>query len=123
VHSAGIALDRCVDEGLDLGEVDDLVELLPNLRSLHSQDAAVEVDVLTPRQIGMKSGRHFDQRAETSIDPHEARVRTNDARHDLEERAFTRTVGTDDADDFPTLELKAHVLQSPEFAFAEILLL
>ena len=32
VHPAGVALDRRVEELLDLGEVDDLVELAPDLR-------------------------------------------------------------------------------------------
>src|SRR5437016_623661 len=123
VHSAGITLDRGIDERFNLGEVDDLVELPLDFRILHSQNAAVEVDVLTPRQIGVKTGSHLDQGAETAIDPHEARVGTKDARQDLEERALTRTVGTNDAHDFAAAELKVNVLQSPEFTFAHIRLL
>ena len=57
----GIALDRRVEEFLDLGEGDDLVELPADLGAAHAEDGAVEIDVLAAGQLGMKAGADFEQ--------------------------------------------------------------
>ena len=49
VHAARVALDRRVDEPLDPGELDDLVELRLDLAPAHAEDRAVEEDVLAAR--------------------------------------------------------------------------
>ena len=59
VHAAGVALHRCVDELLDLGEGDDLVELARDLGAAHAEDRPVEVDVLAPAQLRMEAGAHL----------------------------------------------------------------
>src|SRR5262249_51262591 len=100
----------------------DFVELPLDFRILHSQDAAVEVNILAPCQVWMKSGRHLDQGTETAIDLYRSRVWTKDARQDLEEGALARSVRANDAHDFAASELKVNVLQCPEFVFAETLL-
>ena len=46
VHPARVVLDRRVDETLDFGERDDLVELPVDLGLVHAEDRAVQVDVL-----------------------------------------------------------------------------
>ena len=59
VHAAAVALDGGVDELLDAGEVDDLVELAVDLLGAHAQDGAVEVDVLAPGELGVEAGADF----------------------------------------------------------------
>src|SRR5688572_4411426 len=59
VHAARIELDRCIQELLDLGEADDLVELSVDLTSLHAQQGAVQVDVLSTAQLRMKASADF----------------------------------------------------------------
>ena len=68
VHAAGVVLDRRVDEPLDLGEGDDLVELARDLRPAHAEDRAVEVDVLAPGQLGVEAGADLEQRADPAAD-------------------------------------------------------
>ena len=70
LHAAGIALDRRVDELLDPGEVDDLVELSPDLGAAHAEDGAVEIDVLAPGEFGMKAGADFEQAGDAALDGH-----------------------------------------------------
>src|SRR5688572_4919965 len=67
VHAARIPLDGRVKEALNAGEVDDGVELPVNLRLAHTEDRAVEVDVLTTRELGMESRAHLEQRADTPV--------------------------------------------------------
>ena len=58
VHAGRVTLHRGVDELLDLGKGDGLVEptgfleLVVDIGFLHPQDRAVEVDVLPPGQLG-----------------------------------------------------------------------
>src|SRR5882757_1508905 len=54
VHPAGVALDGHVEELLDLGKSDDLIEFAADLRAAHAQDAAVEEDVLAAGELGVE---------------------------------------------------------------------
>ena len=62
VHAAGVALHRRVDELLDVGELDDLVELAFDLGLAHAEDRAVQVDVLASGQLGVEAGADLQQR-------------------------------------------------------------
>ena len=63
-----IALDRRVEELLDLGEGDDLVELAADLGAGHAEDRAVEIDVLAAGQLGMKAGADLEQARDAAAD-------------------------------------------------------
>ena len=63
-----VALDRRVEELLDLGERDDFVELAADLGAGHAQDGAVEKDVLPAGQLGMKAGADFEQAGHAAVD-------------------------------------------------------
>src|SRR5205814_3895592 len=68
VHPRGISAHRQVDELLELGEVDDLVEVLADRRAPQAEDRAVEVDVLASREVGVKAGAELEQRADPAAD-------------------------------------------------------
>ena len=98
VHAARVALDRRVEELLDLGERDDLVELAVDLGPAHAEDRAVEVDVLAAGQLGMKAGADLEQRCRRGRgSPRSPSRRLGDAREDLQQRALARAVAADDA--------------------------
>ena len=67
IHAARVAFDRRVDEALDLGERDDLVELARDLGALHAEDGAVQVDVLAPGQLRVKAGADLEQAADAAV--------------------------------------------------------
>ena len=94
-----VALDRRVEEPLDLGEGDDLVELARDLGARHAEDGAVEVDVLAAGQLGVKAGADFEQarRRGRGSSTRPSR-RLGDARQDLQQRALAGAVAADDAD-------------------------
>ena len=64
LHAARVVLDGGVDEPLDLGEGDDLVELAGDLAPLHAEDGAVQKDVLAAAQLGMEARADFEKRAD-----------------------------------------------------------
>ena len=49
VHPGGVGPHRHVGEGLELGEGDDLVQVLVDVLALEAVDRGVQVDVLPPR--------------------------------------------------------------------------
>src|ERR1041385_7002325 len=62
LHAARIALDRNINESFHLGELDNLIEIPVDLRLLHSKNGAVEINIFSPGQFGMKTGTHLQER-------------------------------------------------------------
>ena len=98
VHPAAVALDRRVEEALDLGEGDDLVELGVDLGLAHAEDGAVQEHVLAAGQLGMEAGADLEERAHAAQDLDAPFGGLRDAREDLQERALAGAVAPDDAD-------------------------
>ena len=61
IHARGIVLDGSIDELVQLGERHDPVELAAYLPFLNPQDGAVQVNVLSTGQLGVKSRAHLQQ--------------------------------------------------------------
>src|SRR6185295_2097391 len=114
VHAARVALHRRVEEPLDLGERDDLVELRGDLRAAHPEDRAVQEDVLAARQLRMKARADLEKARDAPADPDASGRRLGDARQDLQHRGLARAVAADDAEDLAAPDLERHVLQRPE---------
>ena len=114
VHPRGVALHRRVEELLDLGEGDDLVELAVDLHLPHAQDGAVEIDILPAGKLRMETRPHLEQRGDSSSQPDDALGRLRDPAEDLEQGRFARTVAADEPDDLPPLDVEGDVPQGPE---------
>ena len=67
VHAAAVALDRRIEELLDFGEGDDLVEVLLDVAPCHAEHRAVEKDVFSPSEFRVKSGPDFQERPHAPI--------------------------------------------------------
>src|ERR1051325_4879442 len=68
VHAARIAFYRRVQEFVDFGERDDLVKFSFDLATSHAQNCAIQVDVFTAGEFGMKAGAHLEQTADAAKD-------------------------------------------------------
>ena len=115
VHAAGVALHRGVEELLDLGEGDDLVELLRDLRAASCRGS---------RRSG-RCSRGRSARGGSRCRPRAGCRRGRAARpapvvgsvirrQDLQQRALAGPVAADDADHLARLDLEGDVLQRPE---------
>ena len=98
VHARRVVLDRRVDELLEAGERDDLVEALVELLLATSpRIGAVEVDVLPARELGVEARAELEQRRDLArrvvIAPC---VGPQDPRDALEQRALARAVLADE---------------------------
>ena len=68
VHAGRVALHWCVEELLDLGKRDDLVELAPGLAVPHSHHGALQENVLPSCEVLMEPGGDLDERSNASAD-------------------------------------------------------
>src|ERR1700730_3735770 len=108
-------LDRRIEEFLDLGEGDDLVEFAFDLDAAHAEDRAVQEDVFATGQFGMKSGTNLEQAGHTASKCHPPSRRFGYAAQNLEQRAFARAVAADNYQDLRLLDLETDILERPEF--------
>jgi len=115
IHARGIPLDRCVDEFLDAGKVDNRVELARNLGARHSHDRALQIDVLAARQIGVKAGGDLDQRTDASVQLNPTARGSQDLGEELQDGRLAGAVGPDDAERFSRTHLERDVTHRPEF--------
>jgi hypothetical protein len=114
VHPAGVPLDGRVDELADAAELDDVVELRVDLAALHAEDRAVQIRVLTARELRVEAGADLEDAADAAADRRRPLRRRRDAREDLEKRRLAGAVLADEADHLPLLDRERHVLERPE---------
>jgi len=99
---------------VDAGEVDDLIELVGDLRLRHAQDRPVEVDVLAPGQLGVEARAQLKQGRERTRGDDLAVVRHEDPRDALEQGGLARAVLADEPEGRALGNLEGDVLQRPE---------
>ena len=71
VHAGRVGLDRSIDEVLELGEFDNLVEAVGDFALGQAEHDAVDEYVLAAGDLGMEAGTELDQRR----NPARARLR------------------------------------------------
>ena len=114
IHAAAVALHRRVEKSFDFGEVNDLVEFLPDLRPGHPEDRSVQKDVLATGQFRVKAGADLQQACDTAAYDRPSTIRLSDAAEYLEQRRFAGSVPPDNSEHLAALHLEAHVAQGPE---------
>ena len=97
-HPAGIALDRRVDELLDLRKRDDVRQLCVDLGFRHAEDGAVEVDVLAAGHLVMEADADLQHGGDPSFIEDLPPGRRGDPAEELQQRALSRPVLADNAE-------------------------
>ena len=72
VLAGRVALDGRLEQLLDAGELDDVVEAPADVRALQPEDGAVQEDVLAPVQLRMEAGSDLEQRTDAAAHPRHA---------------------------------------------------
>ena len=73
-HARRVVLELEVDELLELGEGDDLVEALARLLAREAEHGRVDQDVLARGQVRVEADAQLDERREPAVDVDRARV-------------------------------------------------
>ena len=111
VHAARVGFDRGVDEVLEFGETDDLVELVVYFLFVEAEHDAVDEDVFAAGDLGMETGAELDQGAHLAGDRHRALGGFGDAGHEFEEGRFAASVLADDTVGGASGNLEADAVQ------------
>src|SRR5215207_8480741 len=114
VLAGAVVLDLVVDEGLELGEGDNLVEVALGLAAAQAEDGRVQVDVLAAGQLAVEAGPQLQQRGDAAPDADRPGGRGQDAGQHLQQRRLARAVGADQPDGLAGPDLQIHVAQGPE---------
>src|SRR5438045_53423 len=109
VHARRIALERCVDEGSEVGKLDDALETVFHFSSREPENYPVEEDVFAPGQLGVKTCTEIDQRGDAALGAYLAVGRAADTRQQLEQRGLACTVVADEPNRFARLEPQVDV--------------
>ena len=114
VHAGRVGPHGHVDEPLQLGEGDDVVEAAGDEVAGDAVERGVQEDVLAAGEIGAEAGAELEQRRDAPAGGDGAFVRFEDAGDDLEERALAAAVRADQAEGLAAGDLQGHVAQGPE---------
>ena len=68
VHAGGVVLDLVVDEVLEFGEGDDVVEEPVDLTAREPEQRGVQVDVVASGELAGEAGAEFEQRGHPAVD-------------------------------------------------------
>src|SRR4029453_2079233 len=90
VLARAVVLDLVVDERLELGEGDDVVEVALGLAAGEAEDGRVEVDVLAAGELAVEAGPQLQQRRDPPPDRDRAGGRGQDARQHLPQGRLAR---------------------------------
>src|SRR5205807_1497190 len=95
-HSRRVELDGRVDEVLQLGEGDDVVETPVQPAPLHAQQQTVEVHVVAAGQLSTEAHPHPDERSDPSGHPETTLARPGDTGEKLEQGGLSGSIPPDD---------------------------
>ena len=92
----GVGAHGAVDELLEPGELDDLVEAATDLLLGEPEDDAVDVDVLASAELGMEPGAQLDEGGHAALRRDATDVGPVDPGDDPDQRALAGPVPADD---------------------------
>src|SRR5919106_104650 len=113
-HPGRVRADRPVDRVLELGEGDDLVEALADVRTAQALDRAVQVNVLAAGEVGVEAGAELEQRSDPALGADAARRRLDDPRDDPKQGRLPRAVPADEADRLAARDVHRDVAERPD---------
>ncbi len=114
VHPGRVRFHRGIDEFLELGELDDLVEAARDFLLGQAEHDPVDEDVLAAGDFGVKAGAELDERRDAAVDLDRTRRGLRDSGHQLEHRALAGAVAADHAERPPCGQGEGDVLHRRE---------
>ena len=110
VHARGVVLQPQVEEVLQLGEGDDLVEALARLLAREPEHDRVDHHVVAGGEVGVEADAQLDERRQPPPDAQLAGVDAVDPGEALQERALAAAVAPDDPEELAFRDLHADVV-------------
>ena len=118
VHTRRVVADWFVDELVQFGEADDVVEAPSDVPGGEPEDRPVQVHVLPAGQLGVEPRAQFEQGRKAAVGHGRALVGPQDPGQNLQQGRLAGTVPADDAKRRARRHVEAHVAQRPELLVA-----
>src|SRR5439155_23214864 len=109
-----VVLHRVVDELLEFGELENLVEQAIRFATRQAEQGCVEVDILPARELRVESRSELEQRRDPTFGHDLARTRPKNSCEHLQGRGLAGPVGSDQADGAAALDVQRKVMQRIE---------
>src|ERR1019366_8416114 len=98
IHAAAVTLHWGIKKLLHLGKGDDLVKLSFDLGLAHTQNGAIQVDVLASGEFRVKAGANFEEATNASMNLRPSGGRFCNAREDFQEGSLAGAIEADEAE-------------------------
>ena len=110
-HAEGELTHGSVDEILQLGETEDVVELLDDVAAGHAEELGVEERVVVRGELVVETGPQLKDGADAAGGDNSPGGCGGDSGQDAEESAFAGPVGAEQSDGFALFDLERDVIQ------------
>src|SRR6185503_528394 len=117
IHPRLIALYGGIEKFLDFGELDERVEIAPDLDLRHPQYCASQKNMLAPGQCGVKTRAHLQKACHPPAQSHASQAGIRYSTQNLEQGGLACAVSADDADPLALVYFEGNIPERPE-AFA-----
>uniref|UniRef100_E6QEM5 Uncharacterized protein n=1 Tax=mine drainage metagenome TaxID=410659 RepID=E6QEM5_9ZZZZ len=121
LHARGIILEWSVDEVLEFGELNDVLDALLGVAVAETVEAGVEEDVFIAAELGMEADAKLDEGGDAATGDDSALAGFQDAGDDLQQGALAGAIVPQQAQGLPLLHAQVDVIQGQEvlaaFAF------
>ena len=115
-HPGRVVLHRRVDELLEAGKRDDVVEAQLDLALRQPEDGTVQEHVLAAGELHVEAGPELEQGRDPTVHRGPALLGPEDAGHALQQGALARPVRADDAERLARRHLELDALERPELS-------
>ena len=113
-HTGGVLIDGGIDEGADVGEVDDVVHQGVHLAAGLALEDAVEDDVFAAGEFGTETCAEGEHHGDAAMDADNAGIAAVDAADDGKQRRLAAPVVADEPDLLTTADGKVDIVQRGE---------
>src|SRR5260370_22873560 len=113
IHTAAITFDWRIQEFLELRKSDNLIKLLFGFASGHSENRTIQENIFTPSQFWVEACAHLEQACHASLDPYPSLRGLCNPTQNFQERGFSSSVSTNNADHLALVYLECHFFQVP----------
>ena len=120
-HATGVRPHRPFDKATDIGKAKNRIEPLVDLLLTEPENRPVEINILQSCEFRIEAAAQLQQSADAPSHFYAAAAGLEGAADQLQERAFPRTIASNNPDSLSLEHLKAERLERPDFILLTIL--
>lgn len=117
IHTRGVAFYRGIEEAFYVGKGDDFIEFGSNFGMTHSEDSAIEKDILAAAEFGVEASTDLEEAGDTSSIGDGPGGGLGNAAKEFKEGGFAGAIVADHAKDLSLADIESDIPDGPELLF------